>query len=177
MVEVEEVSRVVRPGPVVSIAFAPPKGDRLSWAIQKLSELGADEAVLMSTTRGVRELPSGQALARLRTVAREAAMQSRQAFVMEIASDSSFEACLSTGEVPAVMLAQSGQQGPSTLLPEEAGRVRLLIGPEGGWSEEEVEAARAAGVAQWSLGTSVLRTETAAVVGAALVLARYGRLG
>ena len=104
-------------------------------------------------------------------------MQSRQAFVMEIASDSSFEACLSTGEVPAVMLAQSGQQGPSTLLPEEAGGVRLLIGPEGGWSEEEVEAARAAGVAQWSLGTSVLRTETAAVVGAALVLARYGRLG
>lgn len=180
VVRVEEVSRVVRRGPVVSVAFAPPKGDRLSWAIQKLGELGVDEAILMQTARAVRDVRpdrSGQALARLRTVAREAAMQSRQAFIMEVTAGVSYEECLATGGAPAVMLAQTGQPGLRALLPAEAGGVRLLIGPEGGWAEEELEAARASGVALWSLGTSVLRTETAALVGAALVLAHFGRLG
>src|SRR4029450_6478894 len=53
LVRVEEVSRLVRPGPAVSVVFAPPKGDRLSWAIQKLGELGVDEAGLMQTERAV----------------------------------------------------------------------------------------------------------------------------
>jgi 16S rRNA (uracil1498-N3)-methyltransferase len=180
LVRVEEVSRLVRPGPAVSVVFAPPKGDRLSWAIQKLGELGVDEAVLMQTARAVRDVRpdrSEQTLARLRAVAREAAMQSRQAFIMEVGAGATFEECLATGGAPALMLAQTGQQGLRTLLPSEAGDVRLLIGPEGGWAEDELEAVRGSGVALWSLGTSVLRTETAAVVGAALVLAHLGRLG
>jgi len=180
VVQVEEVSRVVHRGTLVSVAFAPPKGDRLSWAIQKLGELGVDEAVLMRTARSVRDAPpdrSGQALARLRTVAREAAMQSRQPFVMEVAAAASLDDCLATGGSPALMLAQGGARGVGTLLPEEAGGVRLLVGPEGGWTEEEIEAARRAGAGLWSLGPSVLRIETAAVVGAALVLAQFGRLG
>jgi 16S rRNA (uracil1498-N3)-methyltransferase len=180
VVRVGPVSRVVRRGPVLSVAFAPPKGDRLSWAIQKLGELGVDEAVLMNTARSVREVRpdrSEQALGRLQVVAREAAMQSRQPFVTEVAAGATFEDCLATGGAPAVMLAQSGQSGIRSLLPEEAGGVRLLIGPEGGWTDEELNAAGTAGAALWSLGTPVLRTETAVVVGAALVLAHFGRLG
>jgi 16S rRNA (uracil1498-N3)-methyltransferase len=180
VVRVETVSRVVRQGPMLSVALAPPKGDRLSWAIQKLGELGVDEAVLMHTARSVRELRphrSEQAVARLQAVAREAAMQSRQPFVMEVVAGASFDDCLATGGAPAIMLAQTGQPGLRSLLPVEAGGVRLLIGPEGGWADEELNAATAAGVALWSLGPSVLRTETAALVGAALVLAHVGRLG
>jgi 16S rRNA (uracil1498-N3)-methyltransferase len=180
VVRVETVSRVVRRGPAISVAFVPPKGDRLSWAIQKLGELGVDEAVLMRATRSVREVRPGraeQAVGRLRLVAREAAMQSRQPFLMEVVAGASFDDCLATGGAPAVMLAQTGQPGLGRLLPVEAGGVRLLIGPEGGWADEELNAATAAGVALWSLGTSVLRTETAALVGAALVLAHVGRLG
>jgi 16S rRNA (uracil1498-N3)-methyltransferase len=180
LVRVDEVSQVVRRGTVVSVAFAPPKGDRLSWAIQKLGELGVDEAVLFTTGRSVREVRadrSAQALSRLRTVAREAAMQSRQPFIMDVVAGASFEECLSTGGVPAALLAQSGTRGLRSLLPSEAGGVRLLVGPEGGWTDEEIEAAGRAGVAIWSLGPNVLRTETAAVVGAALVLAYYERLG
>jgi 16S rRNA (uracil1498-N3)-methyltransferase len=52
-----------------------------------------------------------------------------------------------------------------------------VVGPEGGFSEREVETMRRAGAALASLGSGILRTETAAIVGAALVLARYGRLG
>jgi len=51
------------------------------------------------------------------------------------------------------------------------------VGPEGGWSTEEIRLAEDAGAVAASLGPAILRTETAAVVGAALVLARYGRLG
>jgi 16S rRNA (uracil1498-N3)-methyltransferase len=53
----------------------------------------------------------------------------------------------------------------------------LFVGPEGGFSQEEIDTAREAGLAEASLGSSILRTETAALVGAVLVLARYGRLG
>jgi 16S rRNA (uracil1498-N3)-methyltransferase len=180
LVEVDEVARVVRRGVVVSVALAPPKGDRLSWAIQKLGELGVDEAVLMRTDRSVRDIrtgPSRDPTARWQAVAREAAMQSRQPFVMEVATGAVFEDCLATGGAPALMLTQEGSRGLQGLLPDEAGGVRLLVGPEGGWTQEEIERARLAGVGLWSLGETVLRTETAAVVGAALVLARYGRLG
>ncbi len=104
-------------------------------------------------------------------------MQSRQAFVMEVAAAASVEHCLATGGSPVLMLAQGGARGIGALLSEEAGGVRLLVGPEGGWTEEEIEAARRAGAGLWSLGPGVLRTETAAVVGAALVLAHLGRLG
>jgi 16S rRNA (uracil1498-N3)-methyltransferase len=179
-VRVGAVSRVIRRGPVVSVAFAPPKGDRLSWAIQKLGELGVDEAVLMHTARSVREVRphrSEHALGRLQVVAREAAMQSRQPFVMEVAAGATFEDFLATGRAPAILLAQTGQSGLPSLIPEEAGGVRLLIGPEGGWTDEELNAAGTAGAALWSLGAQVLRTETAVVVGAALVLAHFDRLG
>jgi len=55
--------------------------------------------------------------------------------------------------------------------------VRLVVGPEGGFTEREVDQARRAGAAVASLGRGILRTETAALVGATLALARYGRLG
>jgi 16S rRNA (uracil1498-N3)-methyltransferase len=62
-------------------------------------------------------------------------------------------------------------------LPDQATGVRLFVGPEGGFSEQEIDAAKEAGLVEASLGPSILRTETAALVGATLVLARYGRLG
>jgi 16S rRNA (uracil1498-N3)-methyltransferase len=55
--------------------------------------------------------------------------------------------------------------------------VVLLIGPEGGFSPSEVDLAGSIGASIASLGPPILRTETAAVVGATLALARYGRLG
>jgi len=55
--------------------------------------------------------------------------------------------------------------------------VVVAVGPEGGFSDVEVQRAASAGATVASLGPAVLRTETAAVIGSALVLARYGRLG
>lgn len=179
-VEVGEVRRVARPGPAVSVALAPPKGDRLTWAVQKLAELGVDEALLVRTERSVRAWEqdrAGRAMARLRAVAREAAMQSRRTFLMEVRPPVSLDEALMSADVSAVGLWEGSTDLLSGCLPGDVVGIRVVVGPEGGFSDQEVGEMRRAGVALASLGSGILRTETAAIVGAALVLARYGRLG
>jgi 16S rRNA (uracil1498-N3)-methyltransferase len=104
-------------------------------------------------------------------------MQSRQPFVMEVIPSVPFLEALPPPGAMGVLLWAGARTGLAPVLPEDTPGVRLLVGPEGGFSEEEIDAAREAGVAEASLGPSILRTETAALVGASLVLARYGRLG
>jgi 16S rRNA (uracil1498-N3)-methyltransferase len=179
-VRVEEVHRVVRRPPIVSVALAPPKGERLAWAVQKLAEVGAGEVVLMETGRSVRtwdEQRAGRAVERLRAVAREAAMQSRQPFVMEVTPAIPFQDAFPPPGAVGILLWAGAEARLAQALPDEASGVRVLVGPEGGFSEQEIDTAREAGVLEASLGPTILRTETAALVGTTLVLARYGRLG
>jgi 16S rRNA (uracil1498-N3)-methyltransferase len=179
VIEVSDVHRVARRGTLVSVSLAPPKGDRLSWAVQKLAELGVDEIVLVPTERSVRAWDgdrAGHALERQRAVAREAAMQSRRPFVAEVAVAGSLDDVLAPG--PSLVLLWEGADAPlHETLPGETPALRLLVGPEGSFTEAELDRAVAAGAVPASLGPGILRTETAAVVGAALVLAWYGRLG
>ncbi len=178
--DITRAERRDHPKPYVSVALAPPKGDRLSWAIQKLAELGVEEAVLIETERSVRAWPAdraGRMLERQRTVAREASMQARSPFVMEVRVARDLDEMLCPPGSPAVLLTEGADRPLSTVLPEGVEGVRLLVGPEGGFSEAETRRAESSGANVASLGSSILRTETAAVVGAALVLAHYGRLG
>jgi 16S rRNA (uracil1498-N3)-methyltransferase len=165
--------------PEVDVTLAPPKGDRLRWAVQKLSELGVRELGLMDTERSVR-FPSAGAVGRLSTIAREAAMQSSQPFVPKVLPVHEFAQALasstSSGGV-CLLLHEGASDRLGEVLPDAAISIHLLVGPEGGFSDPEVEQARGEGFLVASLGPSILRTETAAVVGCALVLARYGRLG
>jgi 16S rRNA (uracil1498-N3)-methyltransferase len=172
VVRVEETHRVVRRPPVVSVALAAPKGDRLSWAVQKLAEVGTDEVVLMEAGRSVRTWGEGRAdraAERLRAVAREAAMQ--------VTPPVPFQEAYPPSPALGVLLWAGAKAGLDKALPDQATGVRLFVGPEGGFSEQEIDAAKEAGLVEASLGPSILRTETAALVGATLVLARYGRLG
>jgi 16S rRNA (uracil1498-N3)-methyltransferase len=180
VIQVEEIHRVVRRPPIVSVALAAPKGDRLSWAVQKLAEVGVDEVVLLETGRSVRSWDPGRterAAGRLRVVAREAAMQSRQPYVMDVSPAVPFTDAFPPRGAMGVLLWAGAEEGLSGALPEEATGIRLFVGPEGGFLQEEIGTGREAGLVEASLGPSILRTETAALVGAALVLARYGRLG
>ena len=104
-------------------------------------------------------------------------MQSGQAFVMDVRAIVALDEALAVDGTAVVMLWEVATAPLRSLLPQQPGAVRLLVGPEGGFSEQEAARAQGAGAAAASLGANVLRTETAAVVGAALVLARYGRLG
>ena len=104
-------------------------------------------------------------------------MQSRRPFIMNV-SDRTLDELLGQSFELQVLLHEAAEipvRDALTTAPPDS--VLLAVGPEGGFTDEEVEGAERAGIPTASLGSGILRTETAAVVGAALVLHRYGRLG
>jgi 16S rRNA (uracil1498-N3)-methyltransferase len=185
LVEAEVLERSVepRPRPEVEVLLAPPKGERLSWGVQKLTEIGADAVVLVDAPRGVRRWTGDRgtrAVERLGAVAREAAKQSRRRTIPRILGPRPWEGALqeALGEGLTVLLWEGAQTGLLSLLPEEVpARLTLVVGPEGGIPQEDATGAEKMGALVASLGPNILRTETAAVVAAAVTLARYGRLG
>jgi 16S rRNA (uracil1498-N3)-methyltransferase len=177
-VSVLEVRTVAREHPEVSVALGPPGADRLAWAAQKLTELGVDEILLLRTERVARWWGPGRErapLERLLRVCREAAMQSRRAFLPALGLRG-LDQALAEEPRPVVLWERATAPLRETL-PTPPAPVRLVVGPEGGLSDGEAERARGAGAPLASLGPRILRTETAAVAGAALVLAGLGRLG
>lgn len=179
--DVEERTVAPAPEPTLSVLVSAPKGERLAWAVQKLTEIGADEIVVVETSRSVRRLHGDRASglpARLEAVATEAAKQSRRAFLPEVSGpvrwDRALDAALASG--PAVVLWEEATMPIGKALPEHATKVSLVIGPEGGLEESEARTAEANGAMLASLGTNILRTETAAIVAATLALSHFGRL-
>jgi 16S rRNA (uracil1498-N3)-methyltransferase len=143
----------------VTVAVAPPKGDRLEWLVQKCTEVGVARLVLVDAERSVVRWEPDRAtkqLDRLRRVAAEAALQSRRTWLPEV-----------VGPYPAADVlpdAAVAEPGGRPVAPADA---CIAVGPEGGWSPGEL--ARAAD--RVSLGPNVLRVETAAVVAATLMVA------
>jgi 16S rRNA (uracil1498-N3)-methyltransferase len=182
LVDVAEVRRVARPFPAVAVAMAAPKGDRLAWAVQKLAEVGADEIALVETERAVRhwEGERGERTRRrLETVARQAAMQSRRPFVPALTGPWTLDRALrdDPAGTDVVVLWEGATASLAGALRSEAAAIRLVVGPEGGFSEQEAEDAAAAGASLTSLGEGILRTETAALAATVVVLHHLGRLG
>jgi len=157
-----------QPVPTVTIALSLTKGDRLDWAVQKLTEVGVDRILPMDAARSVVRWDADRAAhhaGRLRRIARQAAMQSRRAWLPVVEDLHSFA---EVAALPAAALAEPGGPAPSLDRPV------VLVGPEGGWTEEEV----ATGVSRVGLGTTILRTETAAVAAGTLLCAlRTGLVG
>jgi 16S rRNA (uracil1498-N3)-methyltransferase len=164
---VAEIEHVVARTPSITIAFALTKGDKPELTVQKLTELGVDRIVPFVAARSVVTWDAERAarhVERLRRVAREAAMQCRRAHLAEVTDLAIFS---EVSALPGATLADAGG-GPPSL----AGAT-VLIGPEGGWSDEE----RANDLPVVGLGDHVLRAETAAITAAALLTAlRSGRL-
>jgi 16S rRNA (uracil1498-N3)-methyltransferase len=168
---VEEVESVVK-APSVTVWIAQP-GARSDEAVEKLTELGVARIGALRTQL----LKGGFSDARIerwKRVAEAAAKQSKQARVPEILGSADYADVLSP---EAVVLSHEGASGG--LADRIVGRrsATLLIGPEPGFSEEELEQARSRGVAIATFGPVVLRTETAAIVAAALALREMGFLG
>jgi 16S rRNA (uracil1498-N3)-methyltransferase len=160
---VSEVERHDRLIPLVTVAFAAVKGDRPEWAVQKLAELGVDRLVILQSDRSVVRWDGGRAvshLERFSRVARSALMQSRGVWMPKIEM-SEFRSLVASEPAPSdVSMAVPGGPGLPSLE-----RPTVLVGPEGGWSPDEEES----GLHKVSLGSSVLRTETAAVTAGVLL--------
>ena len=165
-----EVVEVVAPERQVAVGFSLIKGGRPELVVQKLTELGVDRILPLAAERSVVRWDNAKAqanLERFRRVAREAAMQARRVHLPEVDSVSP------PGDVadgPGVAVAEPGSEplgGPDTA-PVHV----VLIGPEGGWTDDELAGRRTVG-----LGSTVLRAETAAIAaGTLLVALRAGRL-
>lgn len=175
LVRVERMSGA-EPRTAWTVAAAVPKGERADWMVEKLSELGAAAFIPLAAARSV-VLPQGSNKhQRWVRIATESAKQSRRSGVMqigelrplgqvlEIIRQGTPGICLSTwpASVPIARALRRAEPG---------GPLLLLVGPEGGWTDDELIECDRAGAVQARLTPTILRVETAAVAAAAIVAA------
>jgi 16S rRNA (uracil1498-N3)-methyltransferase len=153
----------------VTLGVSLPKGDRQRWLIEKLVELGVSDFVPLVTARGVAQ-PTGGTLERLRRGVIEAAKQCGRNRLMQIAEPQAFNDFLRSTPAEAARLFAHPQSAiavgdwvRSTLTVSGAG-VACAVGPEGGFTDEEVAQAQTSGWMSVDLGAAILRVETAAAV-------------
>ncbi|HEX5396062.1 MAG TPA: RsmE family RNA methyltransferase [Candidatus Limnocylindria bacterium] len=144
------------------------KGDRLEEVVRHGTELGIAAFRLVVTERCVVRELSPRRVERLRVIAREAAEQSERGLIPAVHDTVPLGAVLEPGSV----LLQERHDGVrlSALEPPRT----VIIGPEGGFTPGEIEAADAAGVARAGLGPRILRSESVALAVAAVILSRSG---
>jgi 16S rRNA (uracil1498-N3)-methyltransferase len=144
------------------------KGDALEEVVQHATEIGVAGFRLVVTERCVARDISPRRLDRLRAIAREAAEQSERGIVPPVEAPVPLREALDAGSVLLYEREESQRLGGMS---PPAG---VVIGPEGGFSPAEVEAASAAGMAIAGLGPRILRSETVAVAAAAVILSATG---
>lgn len=174
-----------RTAPRLRLAQALLKGEKMDWVIQKATELGVSEIVPLQSRHTIVQLRPERLdaqLARWQRIALEAAQQSEQWHTPVIAQPQPLTACLAGRPEPALSLIlterREGQSLHNVRLPEGGNEsVMVLIGPEGGWSKEEVAQAEQAGYTLMTLGPHILRAETAAIVAVGILQSRMGVLG
>jgi 16S rRNA (uracil1498-N3)-methyltransferase len=155
----------------LTLAVSLPKGDRQRWLVEKCTELGVSGIVPIITTRSVVQ-PGPQAAKRLARAVIEASKQCGRNRLLAIRDAQGWADSVSgSGDVPLRLIAHpGGGKSPMDLLgtglPD---RVVLAVGPEGGFTPDEVELALAAGWIAIDLGPRILRIETAAVLLSGLV--------
>lgn len=170
------------PGPApVTLLQGLTEWGRLDTLVEKCTELGVGEVAFLLTAR-TRRAPHAEAWGRRRErLGRVAEAAARQAGAPPPALGGLVrvaEALAAPGD--AVLLDPSGDRALTAHLaarPDPAAPLRLLVGPDAGWSRDEVDAARRSGVPVGALGHTVLRAETAGLVAVTLALAAAGRLG
>lgn len=170
LVAVGERAEVDRELPVrITVGVALPKGDRQKWLVEKLTEMGASRVVPLSTQRSVADL-KGKSLEKLRRSVIEASKQCGRNTLMQIDDPQPLAEFIAAATGTRLIAHPTGQSFSSVNLTDE---VSLLIGPEGGFTDDEVAEALAQGWQSIGLGASILRIETAAVALVAVVAAKF----
>ncbi|MDT0307468.1 16S rRNA (uracil(1498)-N(3))-methyltransferase [Streptomyces sp. DSM 44917] len=180
-VAVEEAVAEPAPDPWLTVVQALPKGDRGELAVETMSETGVDAIVPWAAARCVTQWKGERgerALAKWRAAAREAGKQARRARFCEVAEPvGTREAArgVVAGAAFAAVLHESATEPLATAPLPTGGRIVLIVGPEGGVTDQELAAFAEAGARPCRLGPTVLRTSTAGTAAAALLLGRTGR--
>jgi 16S rRNA (uracil1498-N3)-methyltransferase len=172
----------VEPALLVTIAQAVPKGQKMDLVVEKATELGAHAIVPVRSARVVGHDTSAGKVERWRRIAKSAAQQSGRVRVPDVADVHDWDALLVTFPrydrvyVPWELAEPAPLRAVFECDLGGAGSVLVVIGPEGGFSADEVERACGAGATAISLGRRILRTETAALVVLAALLYARGEL-
>jgi len=158
----------------VDLAVAVLKAERIEWVIEKSTELGVSRIRPFSCERSLAR-PSPARQARWSRVAASAAKQCGRTVVPAVEKAVGFEQLLTSISAELRLLFAENEAGkglPIRRLPPSS--VAIAIGPEGGWTPAELEAAGGAGFETAGLGPRILRAETAAIAAVALCQARWG---
>jgi 16S rRNA (uracil1498-N3)-methyltransferase len=158
----------------ITLVLAIFKFDRMEWAIEKCTELGVSRIVPVISRRTDSHLAvaSAKRVERWQRIARQASEQSRRTTPPEILPPIRFADALTGAAALRIVLAESEER---TLLRDvlksnaSAAAIILAVGPEGGWTEDELQSFRQAGWTSASLGNTILRAETAAIAATAVV--------
>ena len=157
----------------ITLAVALLKGEKFDLVVQKATELGVNKILPLITRYADIKLrdesDASKRVTRWQRIALEAAKQCGRTVVPEVSLPVTFGATLKSD---CVLFSERGGQ---KLRPIE-NPITAIIGSEGGWSDEELDQARAAGTQIVTLGGRILRAETAAIVAAALLQHRFGDL-
>ena len=152
----------------VTLFFALAKGDKIDFVVQKATELGASKVVLVKTERSIvkfDEKSLHHKLERFQKIAKEASEQSHRLVVPEIVGVVDIKNIPSSLLADLNLLAYEKEAGQTRDFLKENNfkSISVMIGPEGGFSTEEVNLLNKIGFKNISLGKRILRTETAAV--------------
>jgi 16S rRNA (uracil1498-N3)-methyltransferase len=156
----------------LSLYQAVPKGGRMDLVVEKATEVGATSIVPLVTERGIVRPRDGK-IERWRRVAEAAARQSLRLRVPEVAEPVHFSEAVRRVEGDGVLLHNAPDLEPLEAV--VSAPVNLFVGPEGGWSEDELRVAEKAGLDLAQLGPYRLRSETAGMVAVARARAALGR--
>lgn len=175
---ITEVQVDSRSRPGVAVAQALGKGRKADEVIRAVTELGVDAITVVAAARSVSRLEGAKAdraRERWRAVARSAAEQSRQSFRPTVDGPVT-SAELAAGPGVVYLAHPRGRPLPDELAAcGSVERITIAVGPEGGWTDQEVDHLTAAGARVVGLGPTVLRTEHAAAAAVAVVAAALGR--
>lgn len=159
--------------PAITIALAVFKFDRMEWAIEKCTELGVAAIIPFVADRTEKHLASAapKRMDRWRRITRQAAEQSRRVSVPEISDLIEFKDLLLMDARAKIVLSEDqASLSLKDAVPRDTASLLMAFGPEGGWKENELQSFSKAGWSSASLGSTILRCETAAIAATAIVM-------
>jgi 16S rRNA (uracil1498-N3)-methyltransferase len=167
VLEVAAATRTARPEAGLHVAFAPPRWNRAEWLFEHGTEIGIACFHPLTTARS---RPQGERPDRWARIVQAAAGQCGRLWLPEIRAVAPLSNFLNSADLP--RRRWLAEPDADAALPPQAQEAVVLVGPEGGFTADERNDIAAAGFVPCRLGQHVLRTETAALVAAALALGR-----
>ena len=168
------------PSVAITLYQGLPKSEKMDFIVQKAVELGAVRIVPVAMARSIVKLKADEGAKkqqRWQKIAAEAAGQSGRGRIPQVSEPLSFKQVLAElREVPAIAFYEGGGQPLSALVDREGSSLAVMIGPEGGFDQAEIDQLRQNGVAVATLGKRILRCETAPVAALAILMQLTGNM-